>query len=246
MGYLRGFLAAIVLVVLIVAAAIWSGAYDVAASDADSDFVAWALGKTMERSVRRRAERVQAPEPFTPEQVRAGFREYDEMCVQCHGAPGVEPEHWTRGLRPRPPDLAEEAAHWKPAELFWIVKHGIRMTAMPALGKVHDDATLWSVVAFLRELPAATPESYDAMRRQLDDARDSHGDEEHERASEGARDHAGGGAADAGSERPRAPDAEPPHDADRARDAGRDPAMERARPSHAASAASEAAPTASR
>ena len=49
------------------------------------------------------------------------------------------------------------------AEQFWIVKHGVKMTGMPAWGVTHDDELLWDVVAFVRKLPELTPEQYETM-----------------------------------------------------------------------------------
>jgi mono/diheme cytochrome c family protein len=44
-----------------------------------------------------------------------------------------------------------------------VVKHGIKMTGMPAWGVTHDDALLWDVVAFVRKLPELTPEQYKTL-----------------------------------------------------------------------------------
>jgi hypothetical protein len=46
------------------------------------------------------------------------------------------------------------------AQVYWIAKHGVKMAGMPAFGPSHDDHTLWSVAAFVKELPAMTPERY--------------------------------------------------------------------------------------
>ncbi len=54
----------------------------------------------------------------------------------------------------------EAAEHWASHELFWIVKHGIKMTGMPAFGKTHTDNQVWDMVAFLEQLPSVTPEQY--------------------------------------------------------------------------------------
>ena len=61
------------------------------------------------------------------------------MCVVCHGAPGKEPSYIRQGLRPEPPNLAESSKRWGGAELFWIIKNGIKMTGMPAFGPTHQD-----------------------------------------------------------------------------------------------------------
>jgi hypothetical protein len=43
--------------------------------------------------------------------------------------------------------------------LFWIVKHGIKMTGMPSWGN-HSDDELWTTVAFLEKLPGMTEQDY--------------------------------------------------------------------------------------
>jgi mono/diheme cytochrome c family protein len=65
-------------------------------------------------------------------------------------------------MRPRPPHLAEQAAERELSEIFWLVKHGARMTGMPAFGPSHDDPTLWGISEFVKELPGMTPEAYEA------------------------------------------------------------------------------------
>jgi mono/diheme cytochrome c family protein len=146
---------------------------NVAASDRHADWVAWAFDTTMHNSVRRRAEDIPVPAGVTEEQLRNGFRSYDAMCVQCHGAPGVKATEWAMGMRPNPPPLSEVVAHWNPAEVFWILRNGIKMTGMPALGPTHEDEELWSIVAFVERLPNVTAEEYAALRQQL--GRDSGG-----------------------------------------------------------------------
>jgi hypothetical protein len=41
-----------------------------------------------------------------------------------------------------------------------VIKHGIKMSAMPAWGASHDDATIWSMVAFLQKLPGMSAQEY--------------------------------------------------------------------------------------
>jgi hypothetical protein len=42
---------------------------------------------------------------------------------------------------------------------FWVIKHGIKMSAMPAWGKSLDDARVWDIVAFVRKMPEVAPET---------------------------------------------------------------------------------------
>ena len=139
---------------------VYSGAFNVAATEEHLSFTRWAFDTTFHNSVERRAAEIAAPESLTPAMAEAGAGEYKSMCQHCHAGPGVERAEWASGMRPKPPHLTEAASHWKPEEVFWLVKHGAKMTGMPAFGPTHDDQTLWNIVAFVKELPAMTPERY--------------------------------------------------------------------------------------
>jgi mono/diheme cytochrome c family protein len=80
------------------------------------------------------------------------------MCTGCHLAPGMRESELRAGLYPKPPVLANE--HVDPRHAFWIIKHGIKFTGMPAWGATHDDDTIWSIVAFVHKLPGMTPAQY--------------------------------------------------------------------------------------
>lgn len=157
--------------VLVLAALLFilSGVYDVAASSPDSDLIAWVLRTTQSRSVHRASEslegKVTVPDLDDPERIRTGSILYSQSCATCHGAPGVKLSAIGQGLNPYPPDLVTEGED-EPLEAFWVTKHGIKMTGMPAFGVTHSDEEIWAVVAFLRRLPKLSPEEYQAMVRQ--------------------------------------------------------------------------------
>jgi mono/diheme cytochrome c family protein len=97
---------------------------------------------------------------LSDEQLHHGSEHFDRMCAQCHGAPGVEPKEVGKGIRPKPPELARIARHLSDRELYWVIKHGIKFTGMPAFGPTHSDDELWALAAFVRRLPRTTPEQY--------------------------------------------------------------------------------------
>lgn len=142
---------------------VYSGAYNVAATEEHMSFTRWAFETTLHNSVEGRATGVGAPPSITPAMLTAGASAYKSMCQHCHAGPGVERSEWASGMRPRPPHLTEAAARWERHQIFWIAKHGIKMTGMPAFGPSHDDQTLWGIATFVSELPAMTPERYKAM-----------------------------------------------------------------------------------
>ncbi len=152
---------ALALIVIIAGLAfMYSGAYDISATSGHGPVTAWVLATTADRSIASRADGVPQQPPFDPAISAHGFREYREECQQCHGAPGVGPGELGKGVDPEPPDLKEEAGDFTDAELFWITKHGVKFTGMPAFGPTHPDRELWAIVAFLRQLQKMTPADY--------------------------------------------------------------------------------------
>jgi mono/diheme cytochrome c family protein len=165
MRFTSGFLAALVLMILVALAVSYSGAFNVAATEADNPLVAWFLSNTKDHSVRQQASGIAAPAQPTEDDIREGFRFYNEACVYCHGAPGKDPTDIGKGLNPEPPFLPDVVARWSSAELFWIAKHGIRMTGMPAFGASHKDEEIWKVVAFVQRLPKMSEQDYAKMEQ---------------------------------------------------------------------------------
>jgi mono/diheme cytochrome c family protein len=139
---------------------IFLGGYNVAASAPHTPVARWLLNLTLERSVAVRADDIPPPLPLDSATLRHAFGHYQDMCVDCHGAPGVERGEIGKGINPEPPDLAEAAAAWSDRELFWIIKNGIKMAGMPAFGITHSDEDLWAAVAVVRRLQDMPPEEY--------------------------------------------------------------------------------------
>lgn len=142
-------------------AVIFSGVYNVAADRPHAPLIGWVLHATREHSIESRLDTVEVPE-LTDARVRRGARSYDAMCAGCHLKPGGKKTPMHVGLNPEPPELSGEG-EMEPAEIFWVVKHGIRMTGMPAWGETHSDESLWDVVAFVDRLPDLSREEYDAL-----------------------------------------------------------------------------------
>ncbi|HEX9944864.1 MAG TPA: cytochrome c [Thermoanaerobaculia bacterium] len=162
-------LGVLVVLVLLGLLFIFSGVYDVAANSPDTGLVQWVLSTTQARSVHRAYEalegKVRVPNLDDPKLIQAGLVHYHEMCVTCHGAPGVKISEIGQGLNPTPPELASEGAD-EPLETYWIVKNGIKMTGMPSFGVTHTDEEIWAIVAFLNRMPKLSSQEYQAMARQ--------------------------------------------------------------------------------
>lgn len=160
------------------------GLYNVAA-DVPHTKPVYALLETLrDRSIAAHASGIAAPADLEqPARVRSGAGLYGEMCQSCHLAPGVAPTELSQGLYPHAPRLAA-ASDLSPAEQFWIIKHGVKLSAMPAWGKTHSDKLIWDMVAFLRAMPTLTPAEYQALTKDAPEEHDAamndgHGDHEH-------------------------------------------------------------------
>jgi len=168
------------LILLLAAAAfVYLGVYNIAADEHHWRITHLLMESLRTRSIERHSRDIQVPKLDDPQLRLKGAGQYAEMCVICHLAPGVTDSPTREGLYPQPPVLSQRTIDPKAA--IWVIKHGIKMTAMPAWGASHDDETLWSLVAFLQELPLLNEEQYKEIVRkaprdeEMSNMRDLHG-----------------------------------------------------------------------
>jgi mono/diheme cytochrome c family protein len=95
--------------------------------------------------------------PPAPSNLKASIEEGEKLfgteCAACHGLDGHKPTDAGRWMYPRAADLtSREAQQYSDRELFWIVKNGIRLSGMPAFGKVETDEHVWNLVQYVRTL----------------------------------------------------------------------------------------------
>jgi cytochrome c553 len=157
---------AIALAVFPVAAVLfaWIGFFNIGASSGHWPVTNWALHSAMRAAVKTYAFLdVDVPDRLPTESIPAAAGHFARGCAGCHGAPGEEVPKAVQRMLPPPPDLAGKVGEWNDAELFWIVKHGVRFTGMPAWPTQSRDDEVWAMVAFLRDLPAMSADTYRAM-----------------------------------------------------------------------------------
>lgn len=155
------------------AAVLWAGVYDISATDQHLAPTYKLLDVGMRRSIVRRAAAIAVPPLADERLVARGLVQFRAHCVACHGAPGVAPEPFALGMTPVPANLVHTARTWQPAELYWVVKYGLKMTGMPAWQFRMPEDDLWAVVAFLQRLPRLSPSDYRVLA-----AAPSHRDDE--------------------------------------------------------------------
>jgi mono/diheme cytochrome c family protein len=161
-SFVTGAIAMIVLALIAGTVVVIGGLYPVAASKPDSAAFRWLAEQSRDRAIERSAAGLAAPK-FSAADTREGAGHFKGMCQGCHGGPGVEPQEFASGMNPRPPDLAKAAGDLSVPQIFWIAKHGIKMTGMPAFGKTDEDEELWKVAAFVKALPRFSAAEYAAI-----------------------------------------------------------------------------------
>lgn len=142
---------------------LWSGLINIGASTGHWRLTSWLLNIGMRQSVEMHASSEPPADLADPALVRRGAGYYETGCAYCHGSPGRPRGAVPRAMTPEAPDLTEKIAEWTPEELFWIVKNGIKFTAMPAWPTQERDDEVWSMVAFLLRMTDLTREEYQAL-----------------------------------------------------------------------------------
>jgi mono/diheme cytochrome c family protein len=152
-----------------------AGWYDIGATRPHFQAVYSLLEGGMRHSVQHHAKEVATPHLDAPGQVLRGAVLYGAHCAQCHGGPGTAPGAHGMSMQPVPGPLVDASGRWKPRELYWITRHGIKMSGMPAWEARLDEADTWAVVAFLVRLPALDARAYRSMTAPQDVPRHSAG-----------------------------------------------------------------------
>ena len=141
---------------------LYSGVYDIGADVPHTKPVFWFISQFRDRSIAVRAAQIAPPADLTaPSRIATGAGLYDNLCTSCHLAPGMKKTDLSRGLYPKAPQLAF-GTDLTPAQEFWTIKHGVKLTAMPAWGRTHSDDEVWDLVAFIRKMPDLDKGQYQA------------------------------------------------------------------------------------
>ena len=155
--------AAALFIAAIATATIATGAIDLAADIPHPQAWAQLLHLTFKRSVGSQSAAIAPPADLMRLPIGKGAMMFDAVCANCHGTPGRGQSLVSLSMRPRPQYLPAVINQFNDAELFWIVKHGVKYSAMPAFPTQLRDDEVWTVVAFLRAVPTMDQAHYAAL-----------------------------------------------------------------------------------
>lgn len=137
-----------------------SGIIPIKASSGHWAVTAWLLHFAMQRSVATHSLGLHAPTREEPWLALKGAGHYETGCRPCHGSPEFPHPRIPQQMTPHPPYLPPRVNDWEREELFYIVKHGVKFTGMPAWPSQQRDDEVWAIVAFLRRLPGIDAGAY--------------------------------------------------------------------------------------
>lgn len=169
---IKWLLTAVIAIAAGLAAFIYSGLYPIGADTPHAAATNWALATLRDRSIARASRDIAVPDLEDPERLLSGGPDYNDMCAGCHLKPDRAQSDLSLGLYPTPPNLSERAGD--PRRQFWVIKHGIKASGMPAWGPTHDDIRIWAMVAFLQKLPELTPQQYQVLTARDSESGDHH------------------------------------------------------------------------
>lgn len=166
--------------------ALGSGAYNMAATEKHWSITEKIIEWVRESSVEARAKDLQVPSLDDEKLLASGAEHYSAMCTICHLAPGLKPTELSIGLYPQAPIFHQREPINDPAKklerakaYFWVIKNGLKMTAMPAWGLSHDDNSIWGMTAFVLKMSHMTPEQYENLINSTKDHAHGHAHDDH-------------------------------------------------------------------
>ena len=107
------------------------------------------------------------PVPFSQAVLKEGLAHFADHCATCHSNDGSGRTPIGKNVYPKAPDLRlTDTQSLSDGELFWVIHHGIRFTAMPAWGEGEPDKDVdsWKLVHFIRHLPQLTQDELEEMK----------------------------------------------------------------------------------
>lgn len=111
------------------------------------------------------APRQQNPVAPTEANLSEGARLYEKHCSVCHGGAARRVSVLRTKFHPPVPQIVNHVPRDPDAEFYWITKHGVRMTGMPAWDGILTDAQIWTVVAFIKHTDNLPAEARAAWRQ---------------------------------------------------------------------------------
>jgi mono/diheme cytochrome c family protein len=140
------------------------GLYPIGADNPPSQLERTLAGRAMDVYADKHKPDGDNPMPATPANLTAGAHQYEEHCALCHGGAAEKISAMATKFNPPAPQLINRIPHDEESWLFWVTKHGVRMTGMPTWDGVLTDDDIWKIIAFIKHSDNLPPDVEAAWR----------------------------------------------------------------------------------
>ena len=143
------------------------GLMPVSADGIHSRLEARVMPWVLHSAIGRHAPQATNPVTLSEENLKSGASTYKAMCTRCHSTPQGNPSVYGQSFYPPAPQLTGGLSMYSDSQLFWIIKHGIRNTGMPAWSSMLSDEEIWQLVSLLKnsqDLPPSVEAEWEAPK----------------------------------------------------------------------------------
>jgi len=163
MRFLLGVILTLGILAVVALVVVDFGVMNFRADKTPSDFETKYAMKAVDASTKRNAADLKNPIQPTDVNLLDGMRTYKAYCSGCHGDPAQPKSPLADSFYPPAPQFLTEMPDMPDNQNFYIIKHGIRFTGMPAWQKLASDEQIWKVATFLShmdKLPLAVDQEW--------------------------------------------------------------------------------------
>jgi mono/diheme cytochrome c family protein len=190
---MRGFVFGVLVTLLVLASGVVAvshlGLYPIGADNPPGSIEHALASRAMDAYAEKHKPAGDNPVQITAANLMEGAKEYEEHCAFCHGGAKAKISPMRDKFSPPTPQLIDRIPHDDDAWLFWVAKHGVRMTAMPSWDGIMSDDELWKVIAFIKHSDKLPPEVQAEWQKTAATPGEieEHTPEQHEHAPAGGR-----------------------------------------------------------
>src|SRR5215469_7463843 len=152
---MRGFILGVIVTLLVVFGGAYfyatTGHFDTRAMpNGPGTFERRTANKSVDEWVDEHAPKQDNPHQPTMENLAAGQKVFNDNCAICHGSLQQPVSPMRKNFYPPVPQLMSHTPDDPDANLFYVTKYGIRMSAMPGWDGILSDDDIWKAVLFIK------------------------------------------------------------------------------------------------
>lgn len=166
---MKGFVLGVVVTLAAIAGGVYliaqNGLYPIGADNPPSALERRLAERAMDVYADKHKPEIENPTQITAANLTEGAKEYEEHCAFCHGGAKAKVSPMQNKFNPPVPQLLNHVPHDPDNWLFWVTKHGVRMTGMPSWDGVMSDEEMWKVIAFIKHSDKLPPDVQTAWQK---------------------------------------------------------------------------------